>query len=59
MVYKIGLIVPIPIWALLIVQVLSGMFFYFGLSIVLRIDSFAYILNTIKNLFKKNRNKVA
>ena len=44
--------ININIYLLLIIQVLVGAVFYIGVSVILKLDSFQYILDIIKNMFK-------
>lgn len=51
-VYFIGKI-PLPIEICLIIQIVCGALFYIGVSSILKIDEFKYLLGIIKAFFKK------
>lgn len=51
-VYFIGKI-PLPIEICLIIQIICGALFYIGVSSILKIDEFKYLLGIIKAFFKK------
>lgn len=44
---------PLPDIALLFLQILSGVITYAGLSIVLKVESFRYLLKTLRQMLKK------
>lgn len=46
-IYPIALI-PMPVILTLLVQVMAGIIFYVGVSVVFKLESFYYILNTIR-----------
>ena len=46
----------IAAWQILIVQVCAGAVIYFGLAKIFRIESFDYLINTLKELNKKKSN---
>lgn len=48
-IYPISLI-PMPMFMLLLVQVLAGAFFYVGMSVILNLEPFFYIINTLSQL---------
>lgn len=47
----------IPAWQALILQVCTGAVIYFGLSKIFRIESFDYLIKTIRELKKKRSDK--
>lgn len=51
-VYPITLI-PMPMILMLLAQVVAGVVFYVGVSAILKLEPFYYIINTIKQLKKK------
>lgn len=51
-VYHIALI-PMPMILLLLAQVMTGVVFYVGVSAILKLEPFYYILNTIRQLKRK------
>ena len=55
-VYPIALI-PIPMILTLLTQIVSGAVFYVGLSAILKLEPFYYILNTIRQLKKRGERK--
>ena len=48
----------INVYLLIILQVLVGMIFYIGASIILKLDSLQYILENIKNVLKRKKSEV-
>jgi O-antigen/teichoic acid export membrane protein len=53
-VYAVSFI-NINVYALLAVQLAVGVILYVGLSAALKMDSFVYLLNTMKNMLSKKR----
>ena len=51
-IYPISLI-PMSMFMLLLVQVFAGAIFYVGMSVILRLEPFLYILNTIRQFSRK------
>ena len=51
-VYSIALI-PIPMILMLLAQVVAGVVFYVGVSAILKLEPFYYILNTIREFKRK------
>jgi O-antigen/teichoic acid export membrane protein len=43
--------------ALLVIQILSGMIVYLACAILFKMESFTYLCNTIKEIFKNRNNK--
>ena len=48
-------LLPIPEWIKLLVQVIVGGVIYIGLSWLLKLDSFSYVLMTAKGFFQKSK----
>ena len=51
-IYPIALI-PMPVILTLLAQVMAGVIFYVGVSIILKLESFYYILNSIRQFIRK------
>lgn len=52
-VYIIGVILPLPLLPLLVIQVICGAAVYVGLSVIFKIDAFNYVLGMLKSLLKR------
>lgn len=52
-VYAIGTMLPLPLFLVLIIQTISGVFIYILGSLIFKIDSFYYLLETIKSFLRK------
>lgn len=52
-VYIIGIILPLPMLPLLVIQVICGVIVYIGLSVIFKIDAFNYVLGMLKSLLKR------
>lgn len=55
-IYPISLI-HMPMFILLLVQVMVGAIFYVGMSFVMKLEPFCYILSTIRQLKGRNKSK--
>lgn len=44
-------------YLVLVLQILAGIIIYVGCSMLFRVETFKYLLNTIKEFFKKRKNK--
>jgi len=51
-VFAIGAVLPFPIILTLLIQIVAGAGIYIGLSIILKIDTFYYLLDVLKSLVK-------
>lgn len=48
----------VDVWFQLILQIIIGIFIYFGLAKVFKLDSFNYVIHTIKQLLKAKEGKL-